>query len=75
MRAQLPFLANFYKDISRTKQRDLLEAEKIKQGLPKQIQERLATADAGFATQAGAIKDQTDAATRMALAGTGIKFG
>ena len=43
-RAELPYLANFYKDISRTKQRELLEAEKIKQGLPKQIQERLATA-------------------------------
>ena len=74
-RAELPYLANFYKDISRTKQRELLEAEKIKQGLPNAIQSRLATADAGFATQAGAIKDQTDAATRMALAGTGIKFG
>ena len=74
-RAQLPFLANFYKDISRARQRGLLEAEKIKQGLPNAIQSRLATADAGFATQAGAIKDQTDAATRMALAGTGIKFG
>ena len=74
-RAQLPYLANFYKDISRTKQRELLEAEKIKQGLPNAVQSRLATADAGFATQAGAIKDQTDAATRMALAGTGIKFG
>ena len=74
-RAELPYLANFYKDISRTKQRELLEAEKIKQGLPNAIQSRLATAGAGFATQAGAIKDQTDAATRMALAGTGIKFG
>ena len=42
-RAQLPYLANFYKDISRTKQRELLEAEKIKQGLPKQIQERIST--------------------------------
>jgi len=74
-RAQLPFLANFYKDISRAKQRELLEAEKIKQGLPNAIQSRLATADAGFATQAGAISGQQDAATRMALAGTGIKFG
>ena len=74
-RAQLPYLANFYKDISRAKQRELLEAEKIKQGLPNAIQSRLATADAGFATQAGAISGQQDAATRMALAGTGIKFG
>ena len=74
-RAQLPYLANFYKDISRAKQRELLEAEKIKQGLPNAIQSRLATADAGFATQAGAIADQQDSATRFANLGNQRQFG
>ena len=74
-RAELPYLANFYKDISRTKQRELLEAEKIKQGLPKQIQERIGQSALTAAAMGNMIGNQTDAATRMALAGTGIKFG
>jgi hypothetical protein len=74
-RAQLPFLANFYKDISRAKQRELLEAEKIKQGLPKQIQERIGQSALTAAAMGNMIGNQTDSATRMALAGTGIKFG
>tara|TARA_B000000532_G_C18821117_1_gene385948 strand:- start:291 stop:947 length:657 start_codon:yes stop_codon:yes gene_type:complete len=74
-RAQLPFLANFYKDISRTKQRELLEAEKIKQGLPKQIQERIGQSALTAAAMGNMIANQTDSATRMAQAGTGIKFG
>ena len=74
-KAQLPFLANFYKDISRTKQRELLEAEKIKQGLPQQIQERIGQSALTAAARGNMIGNQTDSATRMALAGTGIKFG
>ena len=74
-RAQLPFLANFYKDISRAKQRELLEAEKIKQGLPKQIQERIGQSALTAAAMGNMIANQTDSATRMAQAGTGIKFG
>ena len=74
-RAQLPYLANFYKDISRTKQRELLEAEKIKQGLPKQIQERIGQSALTAAAMGNMIANQTDSATRMAQAGTGIKFG
>ncbi len=74
-RAQLPYLANFYKDISRSKQRELLEAEKIKQGLPKQIQDRLEKSALTAAAMGNMIANQTDSATRMAQAGTGIKFG
>ena len=74
-RAQLPFLANFYKDISRAKQRELLEAEKIKQGLPKQIQDRLEKSALTASAMGNMIANQTDSATRMAQAGTGIKFG
>ena len=74
-RAQLPFLANFYKDISRTKQRELLEAEKIKEGLPGRIQERIGQSALTAAAMGNMIANQTDSATRMAQAGTGIKFG
>jgi len=74
-RAQLPYLANFYKDISRAKQRELLEAEKIKQGLPKQIQDRLEKSALTASAMGNMIANQTDSATRMAQAGTGIKFG
>ncbi len=74
-RAQLPFLANFYKDISRTKQRELLEAEKIKEGLPGRIQDRLGQSALTAAAMGNMIANQTDSATRMAQAGTGIKFG
>ena len=74
-RAQLPFIVNQMKDLSTFKQRQLLDAEKIKQSFPNAIQARLLTADQGFKTQADAIAGQTDAATRFAQAGTGIKFG
>ena len=75
MRANLPFITNQMKDLSTFKQRQLLDAEKIKQSFPNAIQSRLLTADTGFKTQADAIANQTDAATRFAQAGTGIKFG
>jgi len=74
-RAMLPFITNQMKDLSTFKQRQLLDAEKIKQSFPNAIQARMLTADTGFKTQQDAITGATDAATRMAQAGTGIKFG
>ena len=53
----------------------ILDAEKIKQSFPNAIQSRLLTADTGFKTQQDAITGATDAATRFAGSGTGIKFG
>ena len=74
-RSQLPFITNQMKDLSTFKQRQLLDAEKIKQSFPNAIQSRLLTADTGFKTQQDAITGATDASTRFAQAGTGIKFG
>ena len=74
-RAMLPFITNQMKDLSTFKQRQLLDAEKIKQSFPNAIQARMLTADTGFKTQQDAITGATDAATRFAQAGTGIKFG
>ena len=74
-RAMLPFITNQMKDLSTFKQRQLLDAEKIKQSFPNAIQSRLLTADTGFKTQQDAITGATDAATRFAGQGTGIKFG
>ena len=75
MRANMPFITNTMKDLSTFKQRQLLDAERIKQSLPNAVQARLATADAGFATQAGAIAGQQDAATRFAGLGNQRQFG
>ena len=75
LQAQMPFVMNQLKDISTFKQRQLLDAERIKQSLPNAVQSRLATADAGFATQAGAIAGQQDAATRFAGLGMQRQFG
>ena len=74
-RAQMPFITQQMKDLSTFKQRQLLDAERIKQSLPNAVQARLATADAGFATQAGAIAGQQDAATRFAGLGMQRAFG
>ena len=74
-RAQLPFIVNQMKDLSTFKQGQLLQAERIKQNFPNAIQARLLTADTGFKTQQDAITGATDAATRFAGSGTGIKFG
>jgi len=74
-RAQMPFITRQMKDLSTFKQRQLLDAERIKQSLPNAVQSRLATADAGFATQAGAIAGQQDAATRFAGLGNQRQFG
>jgi len=70
-----PLRQKFLRDASTFKQRQLLEAEKIKQGMPNAIQNRLLTADVGFAQQAGAIADQQDAATRFAGLGNQRQFG
>ena len=75
MRANMPFITQQMKDLSTFKQRQLLDAERIKQSLPNAVQSRLATADAGFATQAGAIAGQQDAATRFAGLGNQRQFG
>ena len=70
-----PLRQKFLRDASTFKQKQLLEAEKIKQGMPNAIQNRLLAADAGFATQAGAIAGQQDAATRFAGLGMQRAFG
>ena len=70
-----PIRDKFLKDITTFKQKQLLEAEKIKQGMPNAIQNRLLAADAGFATQAGAIAGQQDSATRFANLGNQRQFG
>ena len=70
-----PIRQRFLRDAVTFKQKQLLEAEKIKQGMPNAIQNRLLAADAGFATQAGAIAGQQDAATRFANLGNQRQFG
>ena len=70
-----PIRQKFLRDASTFKQKQLLEAEKIKQGMPNAIQNRLLAADAGFATQAGAIAGQQDSATRFADLGNQRQFG
>ena len=74
-RAQLPYIAKYMKDLSTFKQAQLLQAERAKQGMPNAIQSRLLAADTGFATQAGAIAGQQDAATRFAGLGMQRAFG
>ena len=75
IRANMPFITNTMKDLSTFKQRQLLDAEKIKQALPNAQQARLLAADQGFAAQAGAIAGQQDAATRFANLGNQRQFG
>ena len=78
MRANMPFVTNTLKDISTFKQQQLLDAEAIKQGMPNAVQARLLVGDQGFATQAAAIANQADAATRMAAVGVNprnVAFG
>ena len=70
-----PIRDKFLKDITTFKQRQLLEAERIKQAMPNAVQNRLLAADAGFATQAGAIAGQQDSATRFANLGNQRQFG
>ena len=70
-----PIRQKFLRDASTFKQRQLLEAERIKQAMPNAIQNRLLSADVGFAQQAGAIAGQQDAATRFAGLGNQRQFG
>ena len=70
-----PIRQRFLRDASTFKQKQLLEAERIKQQMPNAIQNRLLAADAGFATQAGAIAGQQDSATRFAGLGNQRQFG
>ncbi len=69
MRANMPFITNTMKDLSTFKQRQLLDAEKVKQSLPNAVQQRLLTADTGFKQQADAIAGQYLAAVEGAKAG------
>ena len=70
-----PLRQKFLRDASTFKQRQLLEAERIKQALPNQVQNRLLASDVGFAPQAGAIAGQQDSATRFANLGNQRQFG
>ena len=75
LQTQMPFYMNQLKDLTTFKQRQLLDAEKIKQGLPNAQQARLLAADQGFKTQADAIANQTDASVRFAGLGMQRGFG
>ena len=66
MRLNMPFIEDTMKRLSTFKQRQLLDAEKIKQALPNAVQARLLAGDTGFKAQADAISGQQDAATRFA---------
>ena len=69
MRLNMPFIEDTMKRLSTFKQRQLLDAEKVKQSLPDAVQRRLLTADTGFKQQADAIAGQYLAAVEGAKAG------
>ena len=75
MRAQLPYIANYMKDLSTFKQAQLLDAERAKQGMAKQIQERLGQSALTAEAMARATATQQDAATRFAGLGMQRRFG
>ena len=75
MRAQLPYIANYMKDLSTFKQDQLLAAEREKQGMAKQIQERLGQSALTAEAMARATATQQDAATRFAGLGMQRRFG
>ena len=75
MRMQTPFLMKTLKDASTFKQQQLLDAERIKQGLPNAQQLRMQAASNAFAQEAQAIAAQQDAATRFAGLGMQRRFG
>jgi hypothetical protein len=68
-RTQLPYISNYMKDLSTFKQRQLLDAEKIKQSLPNAIQDRIGKSALTAATMGNMMANQTDAATRFAQVG------
>ena len=75
VRLQTPFMINTLKDASTFKQQQLLDAERIKQGLPNAQQLRMQAASNAFATEAAAIAAQQDAANRFAGLGMQRRFG
>ena len=75
VRLQTPFMINTLKDASTFKQQQLLDAERIKQGLPNAQQLRMQAASNAFATEAAAIAAQQDAANRFAALGMQRRFG
>ena len=75
MRLQTPFIMDTLKDASTFKQQQLLDAERIKQGLPNAQQLRMQAASNAFATEAAAIAAQQDAANRFAALGMQRRFG
>ena len=75
MRMQTPFIMDTLKDASTFKQQQLLDAERIKQGLPNAQQLRMQAASNAFATEAAAIALQQDAANRFAGLGMQRRFG
>jgi len=75
MRMQTPFIMDTLKDASTFKQQQLLDAERIKQGLPNAQQLRMQAASNAFATEAQAIAAQQDAANRFAGLGMQRRFG
>mgnify|MGYP003124618688 FL=1 len=75
VRLQTPFMMNTLKDASTFKQQQLLDAERIKQGLPNAQQLRMQAASNAFATEAAAIAAQQDAANRFAGLGMQRRFG
>ena len=75
MRMQTPFVMKTLKDASTFKQQQLLDAERIKQGLPNAQQARMLAASSAFAQEAQAIAAQQDAANRFAALGMQRRFG
>ena len=75
VRLQTPFMINTLKDASTFKQQQLLDAERIKQGLPNAQQLRMQAASNAFATEAAAIAAQQEAANRFAALGMQRRFG
>jgi len=75
MRMQTPFIMDTLKDASTFKQQQLLDAERIKQGLPNAQQARMLAASSAFAQEAQAIAAQQDAANRFAGLGMQRRFG
>ena len=75
MQLQTPFLMKTLKDASTFKQQQLLDAERIKQGLPNAQQARMLAADTGAAQLRQSLAAQQDAATRFAGLGMQRRFG
>ena len=75
MQLQTPFLMKTLKDASTFKQQQLLDAERIKQGMPNAQQARMLAGSTAFAQEAQAIAAQQDAANRFAALGMQRRFG